>query len=328
MYGRQTEIQRIQSKLQRIGKTNPHRSSAIESDNAEHIPARTPGDQELLASSSEHQSNQKTSSPDNNQELAAPIKRPDSVAHTHARSGPIRESVTVGARPENQQHEGLYREDHQTSGLTSDYNDRMKPWEPEATGERSFVTTRDRYNSPAGKQALQEMGKAADLSKPIPEAITFFPKRPWPQQIHQVNHDVKKNVHQLADTLRQQGNATFPAPIPGASYENLYDSWQGAHQATRETPERLWQTALSVFKPNPRFTVPQGLAWFSGAMIVRMGIDRLLVHFPSLWIVMAAIVLTPVAIALYQTAVNPQSTVHSGRRLLVIMIGLLIGGQL
>ena len=83
-----------------------------------------------------------------------------------------------------------------------------------------------------------------------------------------------------------------------------------------------------VRKPAPRFLIQDGVIWLIGSVMMRVGIDVLLIAFPSLWLPITAIVLTPVALALYQAAMNPQPSVHSGRRLLVVMVGLLIGGQL
>ena len=254
MYGRQSEIQRIQSKLQRIGQSNPHRAVELDQD-----------------------AFQKGSEPGQGTEDLADLS--------------------------------LEQEAHESD-----------------SGE-SFVSTRDRYSSPAGQQALQEMEKVVEQPHPFPDAVTFFPQHSWPQQIQPVNNEVRQNIHQLADTLRQPFQVQQQEVNP--SYEQSSQDFvahYGGHSDS--TAAELWPSGWSLLKARPRFTMSQGLVWLVGSIVVRVGIDRLLLVFPHLWIVMAAVVLTPVAIALYQTAVNPQSTVHSGRRLLVIMMGLLIGGQL
>jgi hypothetical protein len=70
------------------------------------------------------------------------------------------------------------------------------------------------------------------------------------------------------------------------------------------------------------------LIWVGGSIFVRMGLDALLVAYPILWPPAIALVVTPAAIAIYRTAVDPQSSFLLGRRLLLIMIGLLLGGRL
>ena len=255
MYGRQSEIQRIQSKLQHIGQCNPHRVSAIESEND------TRNDSE---------------------------QQPQGEA--------VMGTLSVSASGDSKRGD-------------------------------LFVSTCDRYNSPAGKQALHEMGRVANPSHPLPKTVTSFPQRSWSEPVYWVDSEVIHSVHQLANTLRQNRYTASPRTSQQDISHQANDAWANrkADAGSNKRTTRWWR--LSTFQPKSRFTVPQGFSWLTGAIIVRMGIDRLLIRFPALWIGMAVVVLTPVAIALYQTAVNPQSTVHSGRRLLVIMMGLLIGGQ-
>lgn len=88
---------------------------------------------------------------------------------------------------------------------------------------------------------------------------------------------------------------------------------------------------LRTHQHKSRSTSPSLMAsiiWLGGSMLVRMGLDALLVAHPILWPLAIALVVTPAAIAIYRTAVDPQSSVLLGRRLLLIMIGLLLGGRL
>ncbi|MEM9215499.1 MAG: hypothetical protein AAGD25_14285 [Cyanobacteria bacterium P01_F01_bin.150] len=231
MYGRQSEIQRIQSKLQRIGKTNPHRH----------------------------------------------------------------------------------------------------------TSEKPFISTRDRYSTPAGKQALRTMGKVAE-GEPTTDTAILFPQssssRPtsigasWPNLMSKIDSEASQKSHQLAHTLRQQ-SYTARSDRSAVDSRQVKANWNhGNHSDTGYPhPPETRSPGPAPWRPRSRFSVTQGVIWLAVAAIVRVVIDRLLVTFPGLWVVIAALVLTPVVVALYQTAINPQSTVHSGRRLLVIMMGLLIGGQ-
>lgn len=75
-------------------------------------------------------------------------------------------------------------------------------------------------------------------------------------------------------------------------------------------------------------TMQQGVLWFAGAVIARVGIDLMLAAFPQLWLPAIALIVTPAAIAVYRTTVQPKSSIAWGCRLLVIMLGLLVGGRL
>lgn len=211
-----------------------------------------------------------------------------------------------------------------------------------------FISTSDRYHTPAGQKALKEMGEVVRLPDPLPEAVTFLPQSPWTNsnspwtsspwlsQISIVDSEASKRSHQLAHRLRQQSYASdssgYERGYVGPTADSAQVDWHRDASGNSSRPHRevgeWFPGHISSWGTHSRFSLAQGLMWFVGAVVIRMGIDRLLGAFPNLWVVMAAMVLTPVAIALYQTAVNPQATVHSGRRLLVIMMGLLIGGQL
>ncbi len=75
-------------------------------------------------------------------------------------------------------------------------------------------------------------------------------------------------------------------------------------------------------------TLLSSMVWVGGSIFVRIGLDALLLSYPVLWPMAIALVVTPAAIAIYRTTVDPQSSFALGRRLLLIMIGLLLGGRL
>jgi len=78
----------------------------------------------------------------------------------------------------------------------------------------------------------------------------------------------------------------------------------------------------------PDFSMQDAILWVLGAIVVRVGLDLLLIAHPGLWLPVVGLIVTPAAIAVYQATVAPQSGFVWGYRLLLIMIGLLIGGRL
>lgn len=76
------------------------------------------------------------------------------------------------------------------------------------------------------------------------------------------------------------------------------------------------------------FGVRQAVSLVLGAIAVRVALNVVLSAFPVLWTPMIALLATPAAIAVYRTSHKPQSGIVWGYRLLLIMIGLLLGGRL
>ncbi len=74
-------------------------------------------------------------------------------------------------------------------------------------------------------------------------------------------------------------------------------------------------------------TLQDAVLWIAASAAVRVGLDLLLVTYSGLWLPIVALIVAPAAIALYRTAINPDAGFVLGRRLLLIMIGLLLGGQ-
>lgn len=96
----------------------------------------------------------------------------------------------------------------------------------------------------------------------------------------------------------------------------------GSHPSRRTVRSQRRTTSNSVLR------IKEAVALFLGAVIVRMVLDMLLVSFPVLWTPAVALLVTPAAIAVYRSSHTPQSGLVWGYRLLVIMLGLLLGGRL
>lgn len=324
MYGHQAEIQRIQSRLQKIGNANPYRSVDASPDelNRDSDPDATLGT-DSKSSPEALDSDASLSSNVSHQDISS---RNATAKHPTPNLPPNKSVVDTGSEPHT----------------ASETGGSPKVARPERPSE-PFYSTGDRYRSVAGKQALREMGEAVNQSKRLPAVD------PWHHSINK--HSIGKhstgtparghessavNAEDLQTTTMAAPYAREDAYVVAHALRHR-QAGLGTLQFVEDGPSSMGHGSPYnshghspglALGPMPRFSLMQGVVWLSGAIVLRMGIDRLLVVFPHLWPLMAAMVLTPVAISLYQTAVNPQATVHSGRRLLVMMMGLLIGGQL
>ena len=160
MYGRQSEIQRIQAKLQRIGQANPYRP---------HL-------------------NQVPRNEGSGHEMRTEKRRTDQRRNLEQRSNPCSNPSV----------------NNEETGTSLQQTLAEVP---------PFISTHDRYHTPAGQQALKEMGEVAKLPDPLPKAVTFSPqspwsnspwnRSPWSSQISTVDSEASKSSHQLAHRLRQ-----------------------------------------------------------------------------------------------------------------------------
>jgi hypothetical protein len=65
-----------------------------------------------------------------------------------------------------------------------------------------------------------------------------------------------------------------------------------------------------------------------GAIVTRVFLDTLLAIFPGLWLPAIAIMVTPGAIAMYRRPLTTETVLVWGYRLILVVIGLLIGGRI
>ncbi|MGB3493130.1 MAG: hypothetical protein WBA57_10405 [Elainellaceae cyanobacterium] len=120
------------------------------------------------------------------------------------------------------------------------------------------------------------------------------------------------------DTFVPSSSTINGATVQPASQVNPRSN---QHQPSRQPQSTSATAPLTA-------TIPRALLFIGGAAIARIGMDHLLVMYPMLWPIVFALVVTPAAIAIYRSTVNPQSSFVLGRCLLLIMMGLLIGGRL
>lgn len=105
------------------------------------------------------------------------------------------------------------------------------------------------------------------------------------------------------------------------------------HQPTTVKPNRrnistAPAAAIAEAKSSSSPSLAQCLFWIGGSIFIRIGLDMVLMAYPMLWPPAIALVVTPAAIAIYRTVIDSQVSFLLGRRLILIMIGLLIGGRL
>lgn len=147
-----------------------------------------------------------------------------------------------------------------------------------------------------------------------------------------------------AQALRHWGNRDQPqAKSSWRWLQNLVTPPNAAPESERPPQRPTGQaTANSGMQPKPSapqsgrrrsrrvgyFSWRESVALLVGAMLVRGGLDWMLVTFSLPWIPAIALLVTPAAIAVYRTNRTPHSGLVWTYRLLVIMIGLLLGGRL
>lgn len=101
--------------------------------------------------------------------------------------------------------------------------------------------------------------------------------------------------------------------------------------STTATPDQPSPSSRRVARSRRQRSVlrlKEAVALFLGAVIVRVVLDMVLASFPVFWTPAIALLVTPAAIAVYRGSHTPQSGLVWGYRLLIIMIGLLLGARL
>jgi hypothetical protein len=153
----------------------------------------------------------------------------------------------------------------------------------------------------------------------------------------------------MAQTLRHRSGRPDSTPNPrvGASKRRVAEPdsplesaevwgkllWQRLSKLTSQFIARRRKSSKASRSQSapvaaPSFSLPDAVIWVVGSTIARVGINLVLASFPGLWLPIAALILTPAAIAIYQIAVSPETGSIWGYRLFLVMAGLLIGGRL
>ncbi|MEL6322230.1 MAG: hypothetical protein AAFQ57_16535, partial [Cyanobacteria bacterium J06626_14] len=147
--------------------------------------------------------------------------------------------------------------------------------------------------------------------------------------------------HRISDSRRQKTSAPLehwlkwlvgleristssPQASSTAVQERVSKPVEGprAPHASSLKPTHL-ESADSASPPN----LGQSLMWIGGSALIRICLDSILLVYPALWPLAIALVVTPAAIAIYRTVIDSSVSFALGRRLILIMIGLLVGGR-
>lgn len=100
---------------------------------------------------------------------------------------------------------------------------------------------------------------------------------------------------------------------------------QKSHRVQRPS-RRVAESSSSVQWPS--FTIQDAAVWIAGAAAVRILLNLVLVSQPSLQPLFLMLMVAPAAIAIYQVTSAPRTGFITAYRLLLMMVGLLLGGRL
>lgn len=130
----------------------------------------------------------------------------------------------------------------------------------------------------------------------------------------------------LTNLLSPAGSASSArSKVRSTAQPELRDS---PKTATPGQPPHPSRRAARSRRQRSVLRLKEAVALFLGAVIVRVVLDMVLVSFPGFWTPAIALLVTPAAIAVYRGSHTPQSGLVWGYRLLIIMIGLLLGARL
>lgn len=160
----------------------------------------------------------------------------------------------------------------------------------------------------------------------------------------------EREATRMADTLRQR--TTYPSPPSSRSRSkqksgNLQRQRGKSHEADfgQRLVRQVGTILRGVVAPKatrlrmpparqvealemPSFSIQNAAIWIIGSVVARVGLDLMLLAFPGMWLPVIGLIVTPAAIAVYRATVAPQTGIIWGYRLLLVMIGLLVGGRL
>lgn len=117
-----------------------------------------------------------------------------------------------------------------------------------------------------------------------------------------------------------------------SSLINRFWSWLVEKPQSKIAASKMLQAKRH--KRSPRrskrfvFSVLHASIFLVGAIVMRVLLDTLLVIFPGLWLPAIAIMVTPGAIVMYRSTLTLETSLVWGFRLVLVIIGLLIGGRI
>lgn len=142
----------------------------------------------------------------------------------------------------------------------------------------------------------------------------------------------EREALQMAQALRKKRrNPSAPDLLPPLGEAIL--GWLtrfvfGSMRSPTRTGRRIAHPAVTPAPAGAEaMSLPTAALWLIGSTIARMIIDIALIAHPALWLPAVILIAAPAAIAIYRTTVAPETSIQWGYRLLLIMVGLLLGGR-
>jgi hypothetical protein len=122
----------------------------------------------------------------------------------------------------------------------------------------------------------------------------------------------------------REGHTTLQHQLNRPNLFQQIEAWlTGKAEPTRSDRRRAQRRSK-----NAPFSIRQAVVLFAGAFVTRLMFDFVLAMFPGLWFPMMALIVTPGAIAVYRSRQTQDSGFIWGCRLVVIMLGLILGGRI
>lgn len=175
------------------------------------------------------------------------------------------------------------------------------------------------------------------LIEQSPQGIYRLTHRPV--DLYQAEREASLNAQALRDRAHARDGAFHPFPQRnGLDWQTMFEEpWQML-QSVYHWGRDQFQALLQPTEPAPipthrkrsrsRITALDVLIWVGGGVITRLGLNLMLSAFPILWLPAIAIIVILSAWALYRAVLMPRTDINFGLRLLMGIIGLLIGGHL
>jgi hypothetical protein len=128
----------------------------------------------------------------------------------------------------------------------------------------------------------------------------------------------ERDASHTAQWLRHQGQGNRRASAPAG--------WQMLGAEPLAALSQLGQALTTTLERRSRLTPLSVLVWLGGGAIARQALDLLLAASPGLWPVLVVLVVGAVAFALYRLMTRPSLDLPFMTRLLLALLGLLLGG--
>lgn len=140
----------------------------------------------------------------------------------------------------------------------------------------------------------------------------------------------EREAQMMAQELRKrrpQTMATFLTPTGQTVLRWLANFVSRRSVRPARTSRRGTPTPVAAPMQEVPLSLPNAALWLMGSTVARMAIDAVLLSHPALWLPAVGLIIAPAAIAAYRTTIAPETSLLWGYRLLLIMIGLLLGGR-